>query len=122
MCCSRWDAGPIECGAPITPAEHEFPGRKLSSFSCVLIREIRVCFLFVFIRVHSWLIPQPEMQTRLLGNTGLRLPILGFGASSLGQEFGRVTPGEALQSVRVALECGLSFIDTSPFYGRGMSE
>jgi aryl-alcohol dehydrogenase-like predicted oxidoreductase len=24
--------------------------------------------------------------------------------------------------VRVALECGLNFIDTSPFYGRGMSE
>ena len=29
---------------------------------------------------------------------------------------------EALRSVRVALECGLNFIDTSPFYGRGMSE
>ena len=29
---------------------------------------------------------------------------------------------DALQSVRVALDCGLSFIDTSPFYGRGMSE
>ena len=29
---------------------------------------------------------------------------------------------EALDSVRVALDCGLNFIDTSPFYGRGMSE
>jgi aryl-alcohol dehydrogenase-like predicted oxidoreductase len=29
---------------------------------------------------------------------------------------------EALASVRAALECGLNFIDTSPFYGRGMSE
>lgn len=29
---------------------------------------------------------------------------------------------EALLSVKVALECGLNFIDTSPFYGRGMSE
>lgn len=29
---------------------------------------------------------------------------------------------EALSSVRTALECGLNFIDTSPFYGRGMSE
>jgi aryl-alcohol dehydrogenase-like predicted oxidoreductase len=29
---------------------------------------------------------------------------------------------EAIQSVRVALDCGLNFIDTSPFYGRGMSE
>jgi len=62
------------------------------------------------------------MQTRVLGRTGLRLPILGFGASSLGQEFRRVTLDEAVGSVRVALDCGLSFIDTSPFYGRGMSE
>ncbi len=29
---------------------------------------------------------------------------------------------DAIKSVHVALECGLSFIDTSPFYGRGMSE
>ena len=62
------------------------------------------------------------MQTRILGKTGLRLPILSFGASSLGQEFRKVTLDEALQSVRVALDCGLNFIDTSPFYGRGMSE
>jgi aryl-alcohol dehydrogenase-like predicted oxidoreductase len=62
------------------------------------------------------------MQTRMLGKTGLHLPILSFGASSLGQEFRKVNLDEALTSVRVALECGLNFIDTSPFYGRGMSE
>lgn len=62
------------------------------------------------------------MQTRLLGKTGLRLPILSFGASSLGAEFRNVRVEEALDSVRVALDCGLNFIDTSPFYGRGMSE
>jgi aryl-alcohol dehydrogenase-like predicted oxidoreductase len=62
------------------------------------------------------------MQTRRLGITDLRLPILSFGASSLGAEFRSVTLDEAVQSVRVALECGLNFIDTSPFYGRGMSE
>jgi len=62
------------------------------------------------------------MQTRLLGSTGMQLPILSFGASSLGQEFRSVQLDEALQSVRTALDCGLNFIDTSPFYGRGMSE
>uniref|UniRef100_A0A7C4QN85 Aldo/keto reductase n=1 Tax=Schlesneria paludicola TaxID=360056 RepID=A0A7C4QN85_9PLAN len=62
------------------------------------------------------------MQTRPLGRTGLQLPILSFGASSLGQEFRPVALDDALRSVRVALECGLNFIDTSPFYGRGMSE
>jgi aryl-alcohol dehydrogenase-like predicted oxidoreductase len=62
------------------------------------------------------------MQTRQLGKTDLHLPILSFGASSLGQEFRSVKLEDALQSVRVALDCGLNFIDTSPFYGRGMSE
>jgi aryl-alcohol dehydrogenase-like predicted oxidoreductase len=62
------------------------------------------------------------MQTRRLGRTSLDLPILSFGASSLGAEFRSVTLDEVLKSVRVALDCGLNFIDTSPFYGRGMSE
>jgi aryl-alcohol dehydrogenase-like predicted oxidoreductase len=62
------------------------------------------------------------LPTRPLGRTGLNLPILSFGASSLGAEFRNVTLDEVLASVQVALECGMNFIDTSPFYGRGMSE
>ena len=62
------------------------------------------------------------MKTRPLGRTGLEVPILSFGASSLGQEFRPVALDEALASVKVALAGGLTLIDTSPFYGRGMSE
>jgi aryl-alcohol dehydrogenase-like predicted oxidoreductase len=62
------------------------------------------------------------LPTRRLGRTDLQLPILSFGASSLGQEFRSVKLDEALDSVRTALDLGLNFIDTSPFYGRGMSE
>ena len=62
------------------------------------------------------------METRTLGRTGLQVPILSFGASSLGQEFRKVNLDEALKSVHVALDLGLNLIDTSPFYGRGMSE
>ena len=62
------------------------------------------------------------MKTRPLGQTGLELPILAFGASSLGAEFRSVTLDEAMGSVTAALESGLRLIDTSPFYGRGMSE
>ena len=40
------------------------------------------------------------MKTRSLGTTGLEVPILSFGASSLGQEFRSVTLDEALASVR----------------------
>ncbi len=62
------------------------------------------------------------MHHRPLGKTGLSLPILSFGASSLGQEFRPVDLNEALRSVHTELDCGMTFIDTSPYYGRGMSE
>ncbi len=62
------------------------------------------------------------MEKRLLGNTGIELTKLSFGASSLGQEFRHVDLNEAFRSVHVAIERGMNFIDTSPFYGRGMSE
>ena len=62
------------------------------------------------------------MQFRPLGQTGLQMPYLSFGASSLGQEFRPVDVNEAIRSVGVALDLGMTFIDTSPFYGRGMSE
>jgi aryl-alcohol dehydrogenase-like predicted oxidoreductase len=62
------------------------------------------------------------MQFRPLGRTGLTLSWLSFGASSLGQEFRPVDLNEAIRSVHVALDLGMNFIDTSPFYGRGMSE
>jgi aryl-alcohol dehydrogenase-like predicted oxidoreductase len=62
------------------------------------------------------------MERRPLGKTGLTVPVLSFGASSLGQEFRSVDLNEALRSVRTALDLGMNFIDTSPYYGRGMSE
>lgn len=62
------------------------------------------------------------MEYRQLGQTDLKLPVLSFGASSLGQEFRQVDLGQALESVHVALDLGMNYIDTSPFYGRGMSE
>ena len=63
-----------------------------------------------------------RMRYRPLGRTGLKLPWLSFGASSLGQEFLAVDLNEAVRSVRVALDLGMNFIDTSPYYGRGLSE
>src|SRR5947209_9892505 len=40
----------------------------------------------------------------------------------MGQEFRPVDLNEAVRSVRIALDLGMKFIDTSPYYGRGMSE
>jgi len=62
------------------------------------------------------------MEYRPLGNTGMDLSVVSFGASSMGREFREIDVNEALKSVRVALDRGINFVDTSPFYGRGMSE
>lgn len=62
------------------------------------------------------------MQLRPLAGTDLRLSVLGFGASSIGQEFRQVDLNDALRSVRVALDGGVNYIDTAAYYGRGMSE
>ena len=62
------------------------------------------------------------MKKRPLGQTGVDLPILSFGASSLSAEFRDVSLDEVMQSTKTALDLGMNFIDTSPFYGRGMSE
>ncbi len=62
------------------------------------------------------------METRLLGRTGIELTKLGFGASSIGAEFGQFDLDQSLRSVRTAIDAGIRFIDTAAYYGRGMSE
>lgn len=62
------------------------------------------------------------MEYRPLGGTDIKLPVLGFGASSIGQEFRQVDLNDALRAVRVALDGGMNYIDTAAYYGRGMSE
>lgn len=62
------------------------------------------------------------LPKRPLGKTGLELTTLSFGASSLGAEFRNVDLNECLRSVHAAVDAGMNFIDTSPYYGRGMSE
>lgn len=62
------------------------------------------------------------MERRPLGKTGLEVSTLAFGASSLGEEFGPVAPGAADRCVQTALDAGINLFDTSPFYGRGISE
>ncbi|XP_047341452.1 L-galactose dehydrogenase [Impatiens glandulifera] len=64
----------------------------------------------------------PALELRSLGNTGLKLSCVGFGASPLGKVFGPVTDEEAISSVRQAFSLGINFFDTSPYYGATLSE
>ncbi|XP_054779420.1 L-galactose dehydrogenase [Prosopis cineraria] len=64
----------------------------------------------------------PKLELRELGNTGLKLSCVGFGASPLGNVFGAVTDDEANAAVREAFRRGINFFDTSPYYGGTLSE
>lgn len=53
------------------------------------------------------------MEKRNLGNTGLPVAVLGYGA----MELRHVGEGEAERLLNVVLDGGINFIDTSPDYG-----
>lgn len=62
------------------------------------------------------------LEKRRLGRTEIELTSLGFGASSIGAEFGQFDIDQSLRAVRTAIDAGINFIDTAAYYGRGMSE
>lgn len=63
-----------------------------------------------------------SLPTRPLGHTGITVPILGFGAATLGGAYGPIALDEAERAVHAALDAGMNFFDTSPYYGRTESE
>ena len=62
------------------------------------------------------------MEYRKLGNTGLEVSALSFGASSLGGVFHDIDEGRAVDTVAVALDGGMNLIDVSPYYGHYKAE
>jgi len=57
------------------------------------------------------------MKYRKLGNTGWQISILGYGASALGDAFGKVDEKDAVRTVRTAIDLGINFIDVAPAHG-----
>ncbi len=62
------------------------------------------------------------MEFRKLGQTDLKVSVLGYGASPLGNEFEEIDVREGERAVHQAIDHGINFFDTSPYYGRTLSE
>jgi L-galactose dehydrogenase len=62
------------------------------------------------------------MEYRVLGKTGIRLSAIGFGASPLGNMFGPIDGSAGERAVHVAIDQGINYFDTSPYYGKTLSE
>jgi L-galactose dehydrogenase len=63
-----------------------------------------------------------NMKYRPLGNTGLHVSALSFGASSLGSVFHPINEDEGIRTVHAALDGGMNLIDVSPYYGLTKAE
>jgi D-threo-aldose 1-dehydrogenase len=63
-----------------------------------------------------------KLPTRVIGNTGLAVTELGFGAASLGNLYRPLSDVEANATLGAALEAGFAYVDTAPYYGFGLSE
>lgn len=62
------------------------------------------------------------METRPLGRTGFQVSAMSAGAAAMGGEYGERTQREVNETVDRAIELGVNYFDTSPYYGRTRSE
>jgi L-galactose dehydrogenase len=62
------------------------------------------------------------MEYRKLGQTDLNLSLVGFGSATLGGVFGNIDPADGIRAVHLAVDNGINFFDSSPYYGITVSE
>jgi L-galactose dehydrogenase len=62
------------------------------------------------------------MDYQFLGNTGLKISNLSYGASALGSVFRSIDENEGIRAVHAALDAGINYIDVAPAYGGTMAE
>jgi aryl-alcohol dehydrogenase-like predicted oxidoreductase len=71
---------------------------------------------------------ESALEFRQLGSSGLRVPVLSFGAGTFGGSgplfgaWGRSDPAEARRLVDICLEAGVTLFDTADVYSDGASE
>lgn len=63
-----------------------------------------------------------RLAHRPIGDTGIEVSVLGFGGLQLGDYWVKISEQQAFDSVRTAYEGGITYFDTAPQYGNGLSE
>lgn len=61
-------------------------------------------------------------DTPVVLRTGVTISKFGLGAAPLAGLFSSVTEGDACDVIHTALDLGITYFDTSPHYGKGVSE
>ena len=65
--------------------------------------------------------PNP-FETNALGSSGLSVSQLSLGAAPFGNLRNKVSEEEAFLTIEEALNSGINYVDTAPYYGYGLSE
>lgn len=64
----------------------------------------------------------PNIEKRVIGRTGVSVTAMGFGGVGLGQRVGAISEAQAEATLNAALDVGVGYFDTSPWYGHCLSE
>ena len=59
---------------------------------------------------------------RKVSDTSLQLPVFGMGTAHMGELYATVEESVAQATFDAAWQCGVRYIDTAPWYGRGLAE
>ena len=62
------------------------------------------------------------MEKRRVGKTQLQIDVLGLGGAPLGGNFADLDYTQGIEIISAALDAGMSYFDTAPWYGFGRSE
>ena len=69
-----------------------------------------------------------NLPTKRLGNSDMRITRVGVGTAPIGSNrawsiyWGEIDENAAIETIRTALDVGVNWIDTAPFYGWGRAE
>ena len=62
------------------------------------------------------------LERRFLGNTGVQVPVIGFGGAPIGNLYRAISDEQANDAISAAIDAGINYFDTAPYYGFGLSE
>ncbi len=62
------------------------------------------------------------LKHRQLGNTDIKVTVLGCGGTAIGNMYSAVSDDDAQATLRATWKAGIRYFDTAPLYGHGLSE